>query len=105
MPQSESSIENATCNYATAEGLSQYKFVSPNNRGVPDRIFLYRGVALFIEFKAEGVNSWGPLQIYHRDKLRAQGCTVELVNSVVGGKAAVDEFVGNTDALLNHWGG
>ena len=105
MAMSESKIEAAICRYAKAEGLTQYKFVSPNNRGVPDRIFLYRGLALFIEFKAEGVNTWGPLQRRTRDILRAQGCQVHLVNSVEQGKGIIDGFIGGTDALLNHWGG
>ena len=105
MALSEAKIEGAVCEYAVAEGLTQYKFVSPNNRGVPDRIFLYRGLALFIEFKAEGVSTWDPLQRRARDILIEQGCRVQLVNNVIDGKMHIDTFVGDTDALLNHWGG
>lgn len=31
-----------------------FKFTSPNNRGVPDRIFIRDGQIFFIEFKAPG---------------------------------------------------
>jgi len=31
-----------------------YKFVSPSNRGVPDRLYIKSGKVIFIEFKAPG---------------------------------------------------
>ena len=103
-PQSESKIEGKVCEYATSEGLTQYKFASPNNRGVPDRIFLYRGRAMFIEFKAEGVATWSPLQIKHRDTLAEQGCPVFLVNNVDQGEGVIDGFIGAVDKACNFWG-
>ena len=48
----ESEIEKKVSNYAKTQGWLSYKFVSPSNRGVPDRIYLKAGKCIFIEFKA-----------------------------------------------------
>lgn len=41
--------------YAKTLGYVCYKFVSPGNRGVPDRIFINRnGVTIFVEMKRQG---------------------------------------------------
>jgi len=47
----EKELEAKVVKYAKDHGILTYKFVSPNNRGVPDRIFLNRGKVLFLEFK------------------------------------------------------
>ena len=47
----EKELEAKVVKYAKEKGILTYKFVSPNNRGVPDRIFLKRGNTLFLEFK------------------------------------------------------
>ena len=36
----EKDIESACCKLAKAAGWLSYKFVSVNNRGVPDRLFI-----------------------------------------------------------------
>lgn len=48
----EKELEAKVVKYAKDHGILTYKFVSPNNRGVPDRIFLKDGYTLFIEFKS-----------------------------------------------------
>lgn len=50
----ESQIEKTVTKYAKLCGWLSYKFVSPNQKGVPDRIFLKNGTIIFIEFKQEG---------------------------------------------------
>jgi len=52
----ESTIERQVCAWAENElGCIVRKFVSPGNRGVPDRMFIFpRGTIAFIEFKASG---------------------------------------------------
>ena len=50
----ESTIEQAVCAYAKAKGCLSLKLAGQNQKGQPDRMFLYQGRVLFIEFKAPG---------------------------------------------------
>jgi len=50
----ESTIERAVCAYAKTKGCIVLKLSGQNQRGQPDRMFLYHGRVLFIEFKARG---------------------------------------------------
>lgn len=50
----EKDIEKAVTDYAKSLGWLSFKFTSPNNRGVPDRIFFRAGRVILIEFKAPG---------------------------------------------------
>ena len=71
-------------------GGRAYKFVSPGNNGVPDRLIaLPYGKAVFVETKAPGKKST-PLQKAQQEKLRRLGFRVfpdvdsrEKVNEVV----------------------
>ena len=47
----ESTIEKEVCKYAESLGWLQYKFLSPNVRGIRDRMFMRGGMGFFIEFK------------------------------------------------------
>jgi len=50
----ESQIESKVVKKAKELGFLTYKFSSPSNRGVPDRIFITsHGEVFFIEFKSE----------------------------------------------------
>ena len=49
----ERDIEKKACDLAKAAGWLVFKFVSPSQRGVPDRIFIRQGRIVFIEFKAD----------------------------------------------------
>ncbi len=65
------------------------KFISPGNRGVPDRIVLLPpGRVYFVELKAPG-RPYGPLQRWWRDKLRVLGFKVYKIDSAAG----VAEFI------------
>lgn len=67
------------------------KFISPGNKGVPDRIVLYKGKLYFVELKAtNGVP--GQLQLWWHKTLRAMGFEVWVINSL----EQVKQF---TDAL------
>lgn len=71
-------------------GGAAYKFVSPGNAGVPDRmICLPGGRVFFAELKSEGKKST-PKQIQQQNKLRALGFTVY---SDIDTKAKVDDLV------------
>ena len=53
---SEKSIEKSVCDFAATLGWLRFKFVSPNNRAVPDDVFFRAGRTVFVEFKAPGVS-------------------------------------------------
>jgi hypothetical protein len=80
----ERNIERKVCEMAKAAGWLAFKFVSPAQRGVPDRIFIKDGRIVFIEFKAPGAM---PTKLQWRmiDRLRGAGCEVHVCDSVEGG--------------------
>lgn len=66
-----------------------YKFVSPGNAGVPDRIVLLPGGrVVFVELKAPGKQPT-PLQLRQQKRIRNLGFQVLVIDS----KAGVDEFI------------
>lgn len=72
-----------------------WKFISPNCRGVPDRIIIMpTGKVLFVELKTDkGVVA--PLQQYRIDKLRALGCDARIIR----GRKGVDELLEELHAI------
>jgi len=87
----ESAIESAVCKYAKSKGWLVYKFVSPNNRGVPDRIMLRNGVIIFVEFKATGKQPT-TLQQYIIKRIRGEKFKVYVIDSVEIGKKTLDSY-------------
>ena len=72
----EKVIETYLRDQVKAIGGKAFKFVSPGNNGVPDRLVcLPGGVAVFVETKALGKKSTA-LQKAQQAKLRAMGFTV-----------------------------
>lgn len=70
-------------------GGKAYKFVSPGNAGVPDRLVLFPGGrTLFVEVKASGKKPT-PLQTAQIRKIEKLGFYVYIIDS----KAGVDEFI------------
>lgn len=86
----ESVIEKRVCQYATQSGILSYKFTSPSNRAVCDRIFIRKGAVFFIEFKAKGKKPTA-LQSRHHEQLRSYGISVYVVDSVEQGKKVIDD--------------
>ena len=82
----EATIERAVCDFAKRRGWLAYKFVSPGNRAVPDRLFVRGGRVVFVEFKAPGKR---PTRLQRREhfKLIGAGLAVYVVDSVDGGRA------------------
>ena len=77
-------------------GGRAYKFVSPGNDGVPDRLVcLPGGIAVFVELKAPGKTT-RPLQDVQIERLRALGFRVEVVDSY----EAVGDLLGQLYAEL-----
>jgi len=82
-------IERSVCDYAESLGWLVYKFVSPHNRGVPDRIFLKDNEAFFIEFKSPG-GKMSALQKHHAKKLHGTNFDVYVIDNIDRGKKVID---------------
>lgn len=77
----EKEIEKKCKAIAKKAGWISYKFTSPQQRGVPDQLFIRAGVVIFVEFKREGEKP-SKLQIKTINEMRAKGVTVFVVDSV-----------------------
>ena len=72
-------------------GIS-YKFVSPMNPGVPDRIYLMPGGAVwFVELKAEFGRLAG-LQKWQAERIRKMGCRYRVVKGMDQARRFVEEL-------------
>lgn len=67
----EKEIEKKIATYAKLQGWNTYKFSSPSNNGVADRIFIRKGVTLFLEVKRPGNKPTALQKKFLRD-MRAQ---------------------------------
>lgn len=85
-------IETKVCKYAKDLGILVYKFSSPSNRGIPDRIYFYAGRVWCIEFKRLGKKP-STLQSYTMDLIEAAGTPCYVVDEVEAGKKLLDELV------------
>lgn len=81
----ESYIERKVTGHATANGWRSYKWSSPNNRGVPDRLYFKAARAIIIEFKAPGKRPT-KLQLATHRKLEDQGFHVHVIDDIEAGK-------------------
>ena len=85
----EKAIEEYLREQVRAAGGKAYKFVSPGNVGVPDRLVLLPGGRpYFVELKAPGKKPTA-LQQVQAAKLKGLGFEVRTLDS----KAGVDEFI------------
>jgi Holliday junction resolvase len=86
----EKSIERRVVDYCREHGILCYKFVSPNQRGVPDRILvLPGGQVIFVELKAP-TGSCTKLQLHEQKKLTDHNAEVWVVNNFETFKARMD---------------
>jgi hypothetical protein len=88
----ESNIERAVCAYAKNKGCLSLKLSGQNQRGQPDRMFLYQGRVLFVEFKAPGKR---PTALQERwiDDLRRQGMFATSCDDIKKGKGLINFFL------------
>jgi hypothetical protein len=85
----EKEIENYLRDKVKKAGGKAYKFESPGNDGMPDRIVLFPGNQIyFVELKASGKKP-RPLQIKQMRDIQNFGCDVRVIDSRDG----VDQFV------------
>ncbi len=84
----ETDIEKTLVQAIEELGGKAFKFSSPGNAGVPDRVVLVDGKAYFVELKAPG-QKLRPLQEYRRKQLEELGFEVYVIDSAFG----VEEFI------------
>lgn len=87
MGKPEGIIEDYLKNKAKENNSICWKFTSPGQRGVPDRIVVHKGITYFVELKSET----GELSEQQKLKikiLKDHGAPVYVLNS----KQAVDKF-------------
>ena len=86
----ESYVEKAICLYAKKRSIDTIKMAMSGHRGVPDRMFLQRGVAAFLEIKAPGRKPTA-LQLRYIRELNANGFAATWVDSVADGCKFIDD--------------
>lgn len=87
---SEKSIEQYLVKKARDAGGKAYKFISPGNQGVPDRIVIFpSGKVVFTELKCK-TGKLSELQKLQLRKLRS----LNQITRVVYSKQEVDELIG-----------
>lgn len=85
----ERNIERKLVHGVNALGGIAYKWVSPGNTGVPDRIVIFPdGKIEFVELKTE-TNKPTPLQLSQMNRLKQRNCVVY----VLRGEKAVNEYL------------
>ena len=77
----ESTIESKCKLWVKANGWLAYKFVSPNQRGVPDCLFIKDGLTVYVEFKAPGKQPT-KYQLHTIAKMQAHGATVHVIDNL-----------------------
>lgn len=89
----ESAIEARLVRAVKASGGLCYKFVSPGNPGVPDRIvILPGGRVIFVELKTE-VGRLSGLQKYQSSELERRGVDIRVLKGLDQVKAFLDEVM------------
>lgn len=88
----EKSLEAKITSYAKKQGALAYKFTSPAHRGVPDRLFIYRGKVLFLEIKAKGKKPT-ELQKHELEKLVEAGVAATWVDNLEDAKQEIDSLI------------
>lgn len=86
----EGVIESHLVSRCEKLGILCYKFVSPGNKGVPDRILIANGQTIFVETKKPG-GVPRELQEYVIKKMRKSGATVYVADT----KEDIDEILEN----------
>lgn len=89
----EKAIEAAVIAYAKSKSVLVYKFTSPNQRHVPDRLFIHGGKVWFIEFKRKGEKPTRAQEIEHGKMMKA-GAWIYVVDNIADGRTIVDFVTG-----------
>lgn len=87
----EKVIEGKVRKFAMGLGWKVYKFTSPMQCSVPDRIFIQGGTVLFIEFKRKGCMPT-KAQAHELACINARGVPALVVDNVAMGEFIIDAF-------------
>lgn len=77
----ENTVETYLVDQCRKNNYLCYKFVSPSQNGVPDRIIIGNGFTIFIELKRPSKNQLDPLQEVICQKMRDSGAIVIMINT------------------------
>lgn len=89
----EKEIEKKIGAYAKSKGCLYYKFTSPANRAVPDRMIITpNGTVGFLEIKRAGCKPT-LLQMRELTKLKGVGCNVGWCDNVLDGQMFIDRIM------------
>ena len=91
----EKETERRMCELIKKRGGLTYKFTSPNNPGVPDRIVITpAGEVWFVELKTDS-GRWSRIQEYRIGELEKRGANVRVIHGWEAAKAFVEEVMGD----------
>lgn len=89
----ESAIENKMVRMVRERGGLCYKFVSPGNPGVPDRIVITPdGRTIYIELKTE-IGRLASIQKWQIDEMKKRGVDIRVLKGLDEVKAFVKEVM------------
>ena len=89
----ERDIERKVTLYARKKNFLTYKFVSPSNRSVPDRLFISpSGAIFFVEFKQSG-KCLSKLQNITFQKFNIRKIPIKVVDNYEKGKTIIDAYI------------
>ncbi len=95
---SEAKIEEWLTHQIRELGGISYKFTSPGNPGVPDRIYILPGgIVWFVELKTE-IGRLANIQKWQGKRIREHGCNY----AVVKGMKEAQEFVRMVEEVMTH---
>ena len=87
----EKTIEKWLRRQIESMGGQAFKFTSPGNDGVPDRLaVLPGGLIYFVELKTDR-GRLSPLQVWQQDRLDALGCQVRTIRGMDEAAAFIEE--------------
>lgn len=99
--ESEKVLERMLCRRIKELGGHAYKFVSPNQRGVPDRVcILPHGYTVFVELKSTGKKPT-KLQQMCINELRELGQYCRVIDSTESLNETIDTYLDWVDSEYN----
>lgn len=88
----ESKIEAWLNDQVKKLGGKTYKFVSPGNPGVPDRIYLFpNGKIYFVELKRV-IGKLSGVQVWQREQFKNMGCDFRVIYGMDQAKGFIKEL-------------
>lgn len=91
----ENAVETRLVKNVKKAGGLIYKFTSPGNRGVPDRIVIHQGRVYFIELKRPKGGKIAELQKYEHERISRHGGHALFITNYT----EVDEFCLKLEAI------